>query len=369
MKILFVTTSTDLGGAEKALADLALFLKARHAVKVLSLKPLGEIARLLEANGIPVASLHMKGKNQFLIPSKIRAEIKQFQPDMVHAVLYRAIEFTRLACFGMRVKLITTPHYDLSKRCWPARIVDKWLGGLDTLSIAESFSTAQYLINHQKYPKNKVYLLPNGVDKTVFCVNKTVRDSMRKAYGFGPDNVVFISVARLEPVKNLILAVQSVRNVLRENPQARLVLVGEGSEKTLLDNFIRQNQLEKKVFVVGRQDNVADFLNMADVFVLPSREESLPLALLEALAVGLPCLVSKAGDMPLWVEHGKNGFVFPDNDITLCSCFMTELLDKKLCDKMSQHSLYKATLIGNNCTRQEKIYQQILSNSFHVKTK
>lgn len=369
MKILFVTTSTDLGGAEKALADLALFLKGRHTVKVLSLKPLGDVARRLEENGIPAVSLCMTGKNQFFIPSKIRTEIKNFQPDIVHAVLYRAIEFTRLACFGLGVKLVTTPHYDLSKRIWPARILDKYLGGLDTLSVAESFSTAQYLINNQKYPKNKVYLLPNGVDRTVFCADKTVRESMRNAFGFGPDNTVFISAARLEPVKNLILAVQALRNVLRENPQARLVLVGEGTEKALLENFIRQNQLEEKVFLAGRRNNIADFLNMADVFVLPSLEESLPLALLEALAVGLPCLVSKAGDMPLWVEHGKNGFVFPVNDITLCSCFMTELLNKELRRKMSHYSLHKASLICNNYTQQEEIYQQVLSNSFHVKTK
>lgn len=360
MKILFIITSTELGGAEKALADLALSVRQTHQIKIVSLKPLGKIGEYLLNKGIDVVSVHMNKWNQWTIPAKIRQIIKQFRPDIVHAMLYRAIEFTRIACFGLPVKLITTPHYDLSKKFFLCRLMDKYLSGLDTLSVAESFSTAQYLINHQKYPKQKVYLLPNGVDKTRFHFNQKAREEMRSRFGFKDENVVFVTVARLEPVKNVILAVQAIRNVLRTCPQARLVIVGEGSQYSLLEQYIAENNLKEAVFLTGKQDNVEDYLSMADVFVLSSQEESLPLALLEAVSIGLPCLVTKVGDMPLWVEHGKNGFVFPSNDITLCSCFMTEMIVPPIRKQQQKESLKKAQDITASVQEYQKIYDDVL---------
>ena len=114
---------------------------------------------------------------------------------------------------------------------------------------------------------------------------------------------------------------------------------------------------------------VKKYYQMADVFVLPSIEESLPLSLLESIQVGLPCLVSKVGDMPLWVEHGKNGFVFPSTDITLLSCFMAEVINNaQLRETMRGNSLQISKRIGQSSQQYQQIYQQVLNNSFHVKT-
>ena len=104
---------------------------------------------------------------------------------------------------------------------------------------------------------------------------------------------------------------------------------------------------------------------MADVFVLPSLEESLPLSLLEALQVGLPCVVSKVGDMPRWVEHGKNGYIFNPQDITLLSCFLNLLLEDETSRReMGENSLEKASEITDNLTHYQQIYQQLVSGKF-----
>ena len=162
---------------------------------------------------------------------------------------------------------------------------------------------------------------------------------------------------------------KAFRNVARTYTNARLIYVGEGKKRTELEDFIRQNGLEKTVLLAGKQDNINEWLNMADVFVLPSIEESLPLSLLESIQVGLPCLVSKVGDMPLWVEHGKNGFVFPSKDITLLSCFMAELINNaQLRETMRGNSLQISKRIGQSSQQYQQIYQQVLNNSFHVKT-
>lgn len=368
MKILYVITSTDVGGAEKALLELAVKTAQVHSVRVVCLKPLGPVAQELATHHVGVISLNMRGYGGRII-QKLASQIKDFQPDIVHAMLYRAIEYARVACAGKKVKLISTPHFDLSKKMFPLRWADKLLKDLDTLTVAESFSTARYLIEKQKYNKNKVYLLPNGVDKTVFYADETLRDKMRKKYAYAPEHIVFIEVARLTPVKDPMTLLKAFRNVARTYTNARLIYVGEGKKRTELEDFIRQNGLEKVVLLAGEQENINEWLNMADVFVLPSIEESLPLSLLESIQVGLPCLVSKVGDMPLWVEHGKNGFVFPSKDITLLSCFMAELINNaQLRETMRDNSIQISRRIGQSSQQYQQIYQQVLNNSFHVKT-
>ena len=94
----------------------------------------------------------------------------------------------------------------------------------------------------------------------------------------------------------------------------------------------------------------------------------MPLSLLEALQVGLPCIVSNVGDMPLWVEHGKNGFVVNGGDIGLFSCFMTELLSAKRRKGMERNSVLISQQITDSSLQYQHLYQQVFLNSFHVKT-
>ena len=364
MKILYVITSTDTGGAEKALCALAVQTKEQgNEVRVLCLKPLGPVASELEKAGISVKEIGIKSPGKTI--KKIRAEIELFKPALVHAMLFRAIEFTRMACAGTGVKLVTTPHFDLSKKNFLLRLADRFLKEKDTLSVAESFSTMQYLINYQGYDPDKVYLLPNGVDKSRFYKDQNLRASMRQKQSFHVKTVVFICVARLAPVKDPMTLLKAFRNVWMRNSNVRLVYVGEGKERSSLERYIRQSKMQEPVLLAGEQEDINGYLNMADVFVLPSIEESLPLSLLEALQVGLPCIVSHVGDMPRWVEHGKNGYVFAPGDVSLLSCFM-DLIAQNEKERlgMGQNALEKAAHIMDPLTQYQQIYQQLINGKF-----
>ncbi|MGN0025097.1 MAG: glycosyltransferase [Candidatus Avelusimicrobium sp.] len=368
MKILYVITSTHTGGAEKALLSLVSQTVKKNTVKVVCLKPLGPVAEELRQCGAEVVSLSMTGLIPFGVVRKLEREIKLFQPDLVHAMLYRGIQFARLSCAGKGIKLISSPHFDLSKKSFFCRFIDKMLKDIDTLTVAESFSTSRYLLEQQRYNKNKVFLLSNGVDKSVFFRDDSLREKMRLEYKYQPDNTVFISIARLASEKNPITILQAFCNVYRLHPQARLVFVGEGTERSKLEHFIFQSGLKDVVLLAGEQHNINAWLNLADVFMLSSIEESLPLSLLEALQVGLPCIVSNVGDMPLWVEHGKNGFVVNGGDIGLFSCFMTELLSTKRRKGMERDSVLISQQITDSSLQYQHLYQQVFLNSFHVKT-
>ena len=183
---------------------------------------------------------------------------------------------------------------------------------------------------------------------------------MRDEKKISGSQIVFICVARLAKIKNPMGLLRAFSCILPNCPDARLVYVGEGEERNSLEKFIKEHNLQTKVQLVGEQDNINDWLNMADVFVLVSKEESLPLALLEAQQAGLPCIVSKAGDMPKRVLHGKNGFVCNYKDEMLLSCLLTELYDNaSLRESMGAEALRLAKHTPDSTKQYEQIYKKI----------
>ncbi|MBR2081842.1 MAG: glycosyltransferase [Elusimicrobiaceae bacterium] len=361
MKILYVITSSDVGGAERALTNLVRFLPKYYQIKVVCLKPLGEQGKILRELGADITSLNMQGAGLGIV-SKLVHEIESFKPDIVHAMLFRAIEFTRLACAGRNINLITTPHFDLSKKPLWMRWLDRSLKSIDTISTAESVSTYNYLVDIQGYPNKKTLLIGNSVEKSLFFKDNYLKSHMREKYHFAKDDVIFISVARLAAVKNPLFAAKVFLKILSTCPKAKFVFVGEGMERTVLEKFIQENKLEKQIILAGEQKNINEWLNLADVFVLVSKEESLPLALLEARQIGLPCIVSNVGDMPKLVEHGKNGFVGRPKDEILMSCFFAELYEnKQLRQQMGEKSLCMAGQVKDSSQQYQQLYQQILN--------
>ena len=332
MKILYVITTSDCGGAEKALLRLASSAKkAGHTVKIISLKPAGTVAAQMRTDGLDVLFLDVQNKFSLTQTAgalaRLIKEIELFAPDVVHAFLYRAIQLCRQAKKRANFKLVTTPHYDLSKQNYFKRLWDRALKNADDISCAESQKTADFLTEKQKYAAEKLRVIYNGVDGTYFAPDTQRRETMRKQLGFGTENIVFCCVARLAAQKNHALLLHAFSWIHAKNPALRLMLIGDGPEKPVLEPFLEKNRLKDAVLLAGEVADVRPYLSVADVFVLPSREESLPLALLEAAACGLPAIVSNVGDMPRVVVHGETGFVFNGRDTALLSMLMAELAE------------------------------------------
>lgn len=361
MRILYVISTTDVGGAEQSLVSLVQEVaRQKHTVRVVCLKPLGPLAQALRSSGAEVTSCEMTGVGLGVTAQLVR-ELETFQPDLVHAFLFRAIEFTRLACAGRNVPLVTTPHFDLAQKSFWMQVLDRVLKNMDAVSCAESVSTYEFLLQKQRYAKAKTVLVKNYVKKSLFFKDNFLKSRMRAEKKFLESQVVFIYVARLVKIKNPQGLLRAFATILPHCPQARLVYVGEGPERGALEKFIQEHQLTGKVLLAGEQKNINEWLNMADVFVLVSAEESLPLALLEAQQVGLPCIVSKAGDMPRQVTHGKNGFVCKGKDEMLLSCLLTELYENAALRKeMGENALQTAAQQQDNHQQYVTIYKQAI---------
>lgn len=324
MKILLVSTSTSLGGAEECLFMLARELKENgHEIKVISFYPEGQIARKLKEKDITVVTCNAGRGATLTSYLCLKRELKNFKPDIVHAFLYQAIQVCRLAK-NKNFRLVTAPHSDYRLLNWFRLFVDRCLAGRDDVSLAESESTKRFLIDGLKYDPEKVRLFVN-TPESKFRENKTQRKAVREEMG-AADKTVFITVARLNKGKGHDNLLNSFAKIYRDNKNAALWLIGDGPEMPALQAQAKELKIENGVTFLGERDNVEKYLNGADCFVLPSMSESRSLALLEARAAGLPAIASAVGDNSLIYAHGAQGFSYAAGDETLLTCFMSEML-------------------------------------------
>lgn len=173
----------------------------------------------------------------------------------------------------------------------------------------------------------KLTYIPNGIDVQQFRpVAKAEKAALRRALGLAADAKVVLFVGRLETVKGpdvLLQAWQQLPAPLRR--QARLIFVGEGSKTERLRTFVAQSELAHVCFA-GRQENIADYYQAADLFVLPSRSEGLSNALVEAMACGLPVISSAVGGALDLIEPDVDGCLFPNEDAAVLSCAIARFL-------------------------------------------
>src|SRR5690625_1058996 len=138
-----------------------------------------------------------------------------------------------------------------------------------------------------------------------------------------------VSVGRLVKQKNHILLIRAFKNISEEHPEYKLEIYGEGPERANLENEIEILGLKNKVTLPGVHDDVLDKIKNASVFVLSSNCEGIPNALIEAMAIGLPCISTDtpSGGPAFLIENNKNGLLVPINDLNSLKIAMNNLLN------------------------------------------
>ncbi len=316
-RILFVSTSTTLGGAEKTLYSLATLLDPQRftVTGVVSLKPAGVYAQKLQGLGVPTHDLGLKGRPRLKDIAALCALIEREKPDIVHALMYQAIQLCRLAKRRSKAsfKLVSSPRVNYRTRSAFTLLVDRVLKGGDDLLITESEASRAYLIKRLGYAPAKVRTIYNGVDIARWPVSKSERAQKRLELGLGPADILLGAVGRLDAQKGHSFLIDAVAK-LRTRVTVRCAIIGEGPKRTSLEAQIRRQRLEKHVWLLGERSDVTAWLSSFDIFVLPSLWEGLPNALLEAMALGLPVIASSVDGVGEVVRANETGLLVPPRD-------------------------------------------------------
>ena len=156
---------------------------------------------------------------------------------------------------------------------------------------------------------SQVTRIPNGIDASYYSPDSTDRNRTRRRLGFAETDVVIGFSGRLDPVKNLDRLLDIFAGCHREQSHLRLLIVGDGPERKRLENLCLEKGLHGRIVFTGQLENVISHLRAMDVFLLTSLREQMPMTVLEAMAVGIPVVATKVGEIPYLIDHGIDGFI------------------------------------------------------------
>ncbi len=208
-----------------------------------------------------------------------------------------------------------------------------------------------------------IQVVPNGVDLTAF--RQPIQAADRNELGFSDSDVVFVYVGRLGPEKNLPFLIRCFSGAVRAYSQARLLIVGDGSERKSLNELVNQLGVAPYVRFTGMvpYQRVYQYLKMADVFATASVTEVHPLSVIEAMAAGLPVLGIHSPGISDTVCDGESGYLVSEEDMAAYTAKMVRLIsEKEERIKMGQKAVIEAERFSIDQTgaRMLEIYQQAI---------
>ena len=308
-RILYVITSSGVGGAEKTLFNLLSLLNRDkfEVAGVVSLKPCGEYAEKIRALGIEVRSLNMGYLPSPFDLGRLAEIIRESGADTVHAFLFRAIQFCRFAKAKTQFRLISSPRVNYRTRAVPLLWLDKAFHKRDDVTLCESESSAAFMTRELGY--GGVGVIKNGIDTAVWKFSQEERASARAALGLAPETLFLFSSGRLDEQKGFEYLLRALPEVAGEIKDFRLAIAGEGPLENLLKRMARESGCEDRILFLGRRRDIRQLLCACDVFVLPSLWEGLPNSLLEAMAVGRACAASGVDGSRELVADGEHGLL------------------------------------------------------------
>jgi len=297
---------------ERAVVHLASGLSERHFdVSVVCIENEGLLATELHSCDVPTFALRSRKSRDLKAALRLYRYLKEWQPDVVNVHDYASAPYAVLANWltGRRSKVVFTAHgllYEdfetLRRRC---RFFSK---GFDALSAVST----QGAERHREYLewRRAIQLFPNGIPDRWTGMEKK-RNNIRQSIGLGPECFVFLSVGNVRPEKgfeNLVEASVQLGADKRDSGSFAVLIAGALPETPYCNGLIRslgQKGRSGIVRFLGFRNDVEMLYGAADAFVLSSRSEGLPLALLEAMMAGLPVVATRVGGVPDAVgDHG-----------------------------------------------------------------
>jgi glycosyltransferase involved in cell wall biosynthesis len=319
IRLLFVLTSPVRGGVEEVVLGLLRGLDpaefrlavAAPAALLHSLAPdLGDVA-------VDTLAVQAESWSRRAEVARLAAFIRRLRPDIVNPHLFRSTAVAAPLARWCGVRAVIETYHGregwrqgvLRGRFLPDRLVSTLLDRV----IAVSEAARTFLVRSKGYPAAKITVVPNGRDFSVYRPD-IARDRVRKEFELDRTVPLVGVVGRLEAQKGHAYLFEAWPAVLREFPDARLLVVGEGALREPLQQRARELGIAASVIFTGFRADVPRLLDAVDVVTLPSLYEGMPLTAIEASAMARPVVATVVDGTPEVVRDGRTGRLVPPAD-------------------------------------------------------
>jgi glycosyltransferase involved in cell wall biosynthesis len=273
--------------------------------------------------GIESHLISCKGQIDRTVFASIRDLATRTNADLVHAHGYKADIYSYFALRNSGIPLVSTCHtwYDNNPLVTLYGIADRLMLRNYAAVVAVSNEVKQRLLK-AGVREDKIHLVRNGIDLRPFdkatpSLSNTVSEDRSPIVGL---------IGRLSIEKGVDIFLQAAARVLVEVPSTKFVVVGEGPDRDKLESLIDELKIRQSVSMLGQRDDMPSVYASLDIMVSASRQEGLPMAVLEGMASGLPLIATPVGDVPTVVNDGRTGVMVPPENAALLASAIVTLL-------------------------------------------
>lgn len=365
--ILWVIKGLAAGGAERLLADAAR-LRSRDEFDVrlaYLLDARSDMVQAIQDTGVEVVCLGAGGAMDLRWLVRLRSEIRDHRPDVVHvhspmvAALLRPI----IAAMGPKERpfIVTTEHNVWDSYHPLTRWADRLTLRLDDTTLAVS---AEVRASMDRRSAARVEVLVHGVDVAALGQLRETRASVRSRLGVADDEILVVTVANLRENKDYPNLLRAAAHASAAGLPMRFLSIGQGP---LLEELERERDalgLDQVLTFHGFHSDPPSLVAGADMFCLASRYEGLPIAMLEAMAIGVPIVATSVGGIPSVVSDGVHGRLVGPGDSAALGDALISMADTQVRSNMAEAALVRAQNFDIRAAvrRQEEIYASLASS-------
>ncbi len=365
-RICHLITELQPAGAERALYELARRLdRRRFRVRVVGLRG-GLVAEWLARVNVPVTVLGVRGRWDAGKMLALVRLLRDERVDLLHTHLFHADLVGRVAgrLAGVPHLVHTQQVAEMRYRPWQfawARLTATWCDCIVCCSagVRDHHSARAHL------PRRRYRVIYNGIDPRAYARDPARRRQLREQWGVGPDQVLIACVARLDYQKNVPLLLEAVRRLRQVRQDVRVVIAGDGPERSMLRRLCEETGAGRWVTWLGFTEEIPGVLSAADIFALPSRWEGFGIAAAEAMAAGLPVVATRVPGLTEVVADGLSGLLVDSEDVDALTSALRRLVsDPGLRSRLGAAGVERVNRcfsIQANVSAHERLYEEILA--------
>lgn len=368
IRVLQLVDDLKVGGLEQIIYDIATKLdQNKYRVSVWCFGRGGEIADRLKENRVDVKFINIDSYYNILNILKLAILVKKYEPDIIHSHTYFSNTIGRIAGIISRVPvMISHVHNVYSNYSKRNLLIERLLSNYTDKVICCSEAVRNFVLKYEKINMHKTVIIYNGVNHREIQRSQDI-SYLREFLGIYKNVITIICVASLTEKKGHEYLLKAILEIEKEFQKLKFIIVGDGPLKKRLKNLAEELNIQDLVIFTGIRNDIPNLLKIADIFVLPSLTEGLPLAAIEAMSVGLPVVATAVGGVPEIIKDGITGYLVPPkNPKALGNTILNLIKDKKNMEKVGLNG--KKVIIENFTTEKminklEKLYVHCLHSN------